>query len=123
MSENETAVLAMEQQWAKANNANDTALEATLLAEKFINVGLDGKVSSRDQFLADEKATKYTHVAADNIATYPHGEVVIVTYGLTMKGTGSDSKPMDLRLRETDTWVKAPDGRWQCVAAVGSPIK
>ena len=123
MGETEKAVEAMEQLWVKANNTNDVALEATLLAEKFIAIGRDGKVQNKDQYLADEKATKYTHVAIENVIVHAYGAAAIATYAFTSKGTGSDGKPMDLRVRSTDTWLKMPDGKWQCVASVGSPLK
>jgi ketosteroid isomerase-like protein len=30
---------------------------------------------------------------------------------------------MDVHERFTDTWVKMPNGQWQCVASHGSPVK
>ena len=123
MGETEKTVEVLEQQWVKANNTNDVALEATLLAEKFISIGRDGVVQDRDRYLADEKATKYTHVAIENVIVHAYGAAAIATYAISAKGTGSDGKPMDIRARSTDTWVKMPNGNWQCVASVGSPLK
>jgi hypothetical protein len=30
---------------------------------------------------------------------------------------------MDVNERFTDTWVKMPGGKWQCVASQSSPVK
>jgi len=45
------------------------------------------------------------------------------TLQLIGKGTDSKGKPMDDTERFTDTWVKMPGGKWQCVASQGSAIK
>lgn len=119
----EKSVDALEQQWTQANNANDASIEATLVAENFISVGLDGKVIDRDKFLAQEKATKYTHATTEGVIVHVHGGTAIATYVYSAKGTGSDGKPMDLHERVTDTWVKMPDGKLQCVASVSTPLK
>jgi hypothetical protein len=39
------------------------------------------------------------------------------------KGTDEKGKPLDLNERWTDTWVKMPSGKWQCVASQASSIK
>ena len=49
-------------------------------------------------------------------------DAAVATYELTLKGTDSQGKPMDLRVRSTDTWVKN-NGKWECIAAVVSPLK
>jgi ketosteroid isomerase-like protein len=50
------------------------------------------------------------------------GDTAIATGGF--KGTGTEAgKPFDEHVRWTDTWVKMPDGKWQCVASQGSPVK
>ncbi len=121
--ETEKAVEAQEQQWVKANNANDVTLEATLLADGFFAVESDGKVVDRDKFLAEEKATRYTHVAVESVIAHVHGATAVATYVFTAKGTGSDGKPMDIRVRVTDTWVRMPSGKLQCVATVDTALK
>ena len=123
MGDTEKEVQAMEQQWTQAQNANNSALGATFAADKVVFVELDGKVLNKDQFVANEKATKYTHVAIDDVVVHAYPGTAIATYTMTVKGTDSNGKPMDVRERVTDTWVKMPDGKWQCVASVGSPLK
>ena len=119
----ESTIAGMEQQWTQAQNTNNAALETTYLADTAVLIGLEGKVSNKDQYIADEKATKYTHAAIENVIVHAYGAAAIATYTFTAKGTGSDGKPIDLRVRDTDTWVKMPSGKWQCVASVASPLK
>ena len=116
-------VAAMEQLWAQAETANDVALEATYLADTLVTIGFDGAVNTKEHFLADERKTKYTKVTADIVKVQVYGSAAVASYVLTMKGTDSDGKPMDLRANATDTWVKAANGKWQCVASVTSAIK
>ena len=119
----EKTVAALEQKWTDTQNANDSAREAQYVADTLVVVDQDGTVFNKDQYIADEKATKYTHVAIENMIVHAYGTTAIATYTWVAKGTGSNGKPMDVRERVTDTWVKMPDGKWQCVASVGSPLK
>jgi len=50
-------------------------------------------------------------------------ETAIATGGSKAKGTDASGKPMDEHVRWTDTWVKMPSGKWQCVASHVSPVK
>jgi hypothetical protein len=38
-------------------------------------------------------------------------------------GTDASGKPLDAHERFTDTWVKMPNGKWQCVASHQSRVK
>ena len=124
MGETERAVEAMEQKWMQAQSANNVALEATYLADTIVLVDWDGgKVRNKDQYIAEEKVTTYTHVSMDNLSVHAYGTAAVASYVYNFKGTGAGSKPFDMRVHYTDTWVKMPDGKRQCVASVGSPLK
>lgn len=122
MGETEKAVAALERQWMQSQKTNSPGLLAPLLAEKFVATAVDGKVSNKTQTLADAKATKWTSVEYENLQVTAFGTAAIATGVYLAKGTGSDGKPMNARERFTDTWVKMPDGKWQCVASHGSNI-
>jgi hypothetical protein len=47
----------------------------------------------------------------------------VVTGIWTGKGTDAAGKAIDGRERYVDTWVKMPDGKWQCVASASAAIK
>ena len=119
----EKAVAALEQQWLQSQKTNNPDLVAPLLADKFTNTGSDGKVSGKAATLARAKATKYDSVDYEDLKVTVFGATAIATGVFKAKGTDESGKPMDLRERFTDTWVKMPSGKWQCVASHGSPIK
>ena len=119
----EQAVAAMEQKWLQSQQKNNPDLVAPLLADKFVNTGSDGKVTNKAESLANAKSTKYDSVAYDDLKATAFGDVAIATGGFTAKGTDPSGKPLDVHERFTDTWVKMPNGQWQCVASQGSPVK
>ena len=119
----EQAVAALEQQWLQSQKTNNPDLVAPLLAEKFVNTGSDGKVTSKAESLANAKATKYDSVDYENLKVTVFGDTAIATGLFTAKGTDPSGKPLDMHERFTDTWVKMPNGKWQCVASHGSPVK
>ena len=98
-------------------------LTAPLLADKYVFTSEDGKVMNKAQSLADAKATKYTFADYENLQVTVFGDTAIAIGGGKFKGTDSSGKPMDLHDRFTDTWVKMPDGKWQCVTTHASAIK
>src|SRR6184192_2397744 len=116
----EKAVAALEQQWLQTNNPD---LVAPLLADKFINTGSDGKVTGKAESLATAKATKYDSVSYDNVKVTAFGGTAIATGDFKAKGTDASGKPLDAHERFTDTWVKMPNGNWECVASHQSPVK
>jgi len=121
--ETEKAVAALEQQWLQSQKTNNPELVAPLLADKFVNTGSDGKVMNKAESLATAKATKYVSAEYEDVKVTVFDDTAIATGGFMAKGTDSSGKPMDIHERWTDTWVKMPNGKWQCVATHGSPVK
>jgi len=119
----EKAIAALEDQWLKSQKTNNPDLTSPLLADKYVYTSEDGKVMTKTQSLADAKATKYTFAAYENVQVTVFGDTAIAIGGARYKGTDSSGKPMDSHSRFTDTWVKMPDGKWQCVATHASAIK
>ena len=119
----EKAVAALEQQWLQSQKTNNPDLVAPLLADTFVNTSTDGKVTGRTETLATAKATKYDSADYDDVKVMVFGDAAVATGGFTAKGTDPSGKPLDVRERWTDTWIKMPSGKWQCVASHGSVIK
>jgi ketosteroid isomerase-like protein len=119
----EKAIAAQENQWLQAQKTNNPDLAAPLLADKFVSTGSDGKVTDKAQALTDQKARKYASVDYENVQVTVFGDTAIATGGYTGKGTDASGKPFDEHERWTDTWVKMPGGKWQCVATQSSPVK
>ncbi len=119
----EKAVAALEQQWLQSQKTNNPDLVAPLLADKFVNTGSDGKVTGKAETLATAKATKYDTVEYDELKVTVFGDTAIATGGFKGKGTDPMGKSFDNNERWTDTWMKMPSGKWQCVASHSSPVK
>lgn len=119
----EKAIAALEQQWLQSQKTNNPDLVAPLLADRFVSTGIDGKVMNKAESLADAKATKYDSMDYQDVKVTVFGDTAIATGGSKAKGTDAAGKPMDSHVRWTDTWVKMPGGKWQCVASHVSPVK
>jgi hypothetical protein len=122
-SDNEKAVVALEYVWLKADQTNNVDLAAPYFADKYVATGIDGKQSNKADTIADGRVRKYSSAGYEDVKAIGYGDsVVIVTGGYTGKGTDS-GKPFSEHWRWTDTWVKMPGGKWQCVATHYSEIK
>jgi uncharacterized protein (TIGR02246 family) len=119
----EKAVAALEEQWLQSQKTNNPDLVAPLLADNFVTTSSDGKVASKAEMLAIVKATKYSSAEYSDVKVAVFGDTAIATGIEKLKGTDSSGKPLDANERWTDTWVKMPSGKWQCVASHQSPIK
>jgi len=117
-----TAVAALEDQWLQSQKTNNPDLVAPLLADNIVNTGTDGKVKNKAETLAEAKTTKYISAEYEDVKVVVYGDTAIATGGFKAKGTDAAGKPMDIHERWTDTWVKMPNGKWQCVATHGSII-
>jgi ketosteroid isomerase-like protein len=119
----EKAVAALEEQWLQSQKTNNPDLVAPLLADKFVNTSIEGKVSNKAETLATAKATKYASADYEDVKVTVFGDTAIATGAFKATGTDKSGKPMDTHERWTDTWIKMPSGKWQCVATHGSAIK
>ena len=119
----EKAVADLEQEWLKSQQTNNPDLIASRLAEKIVDTEADGKVYDRAQLLEIAKKTKYESADYTDLKVTVFGNTAIATGGFKGKGTDPSGKPFDSNIRWTDTWVKMPDGKWQCVATQATPVK
>jgi len=118
----EKAVAALENQWLQADKTNNPDLAAPLMADKYISTAADGTIEDKAQTLADARARKYTSAEYEDLKVTIFGDTAIATGAFKGKGTDS-GKPFDEHLRWTDTWVRMPGGKWQCVATHYSTVK
>ena len=119
----EKAVLALENQWIQSQKTNNPDLLAPLLADKFVDTSTDGKVRNKAETLAAERATKYSSSEYRITKVTVFGDTAIATSVWKGQYTDESGKPVNSHSRWTDTWVKMPDGKWQCVATHGSNIE
>jgi ketosteroid isomerase-like protein len=119
----EQAVAALEQKWLQGQQTNNPDLIAPLLADKIVDTSSDGKVVDKAGALAMAKAMKYSSAEYSDVKVTAFGNTAIATGGFTGKGTDASGKPFDANERWTDTWMKMPDGKWQCIATQATPVK
>src|ERR1700680_1795756 len=119
----EKAIAALENQWLQSQKTNNPDLVAPLLADKFTSTGSDGKVTGKAESLATAKAIKYESADYDDVKVTVFGNTAIATGGFKAKGTDAMGKPFDNDERWTDTWMKMPTGKWQCIASHATPRK
>ena len=119
----EQAVTAAEHQWLKSQQTNNVELLAPLLADKVVETTEEGKVrAGKDAVLAAAKADNWSSAEYTDLKVTVFGDTAIATGTFTGKGTDGAGKPIDVRVRFTDTWVMA-NGKWLCVATHDSPLK
>lgn len=119
----EKAIAALEEQWLQSQKTNNPDLMAPLLADKFVGTGTDGRVTNKAQSLADAKASKFVSAKGEDVQVTVFGDTGIATGLWVGNGTDEKGKPFNVRVRWTDTWVKMPNGKWQCVATQGTEVK
>ena len=119
----EQAVAALEQKWLQGQKTNNPDLIAPLLADKIADTSSDGKVVDKAGALAMAKAMKYSSAEYYDVKVTAFGNTAIATGGFKGKGTDASGKPFDANERWTDTWMKMPDGKWQCIATQATPVK
>jgi len=119
----EKAVAALEQQWLQGQKTNNPDLVAPLLADKFVNTSSGGKVTGKAETLKTIKTIKWDSAEYSDVKVTVFGDTAIATGGFKGNGTDASGKLFDDYERWTDTWVKMPNGQWQCVASQGTPVK
>jgi ketosteroid isomerase-like protein len=121
--EAEQAVTALEQKWLQGQKTNNPDLIAPLLADKIVDTESDGKVHDKAGLMAMAKGIKYSRAEIEDLKVTVFGNTAIAAGGFKGAGTDETGKPFDVHFRWTDTWVKMPNGQWQCVATQGTPVK
>lgn len=117
------AVAALEQTWLKSQQTNNPELVAPLLADNFMETSGEGKLTTtKAQAVAEAKKVKWSSVDYIDVKVTVFGNTAIATGGFKGKGTSTSGKAIDENSRFTDTWVKMPSGKWQCVASQDTPV-
>jgi ketosteroid isomerase-like protein len=117
------AVEALEMQWLKGQKTDNPDLIAPLLADKIVVTDGDGKVTDKAETIAWYKKVHFDAAEYSDLKVAVYGDAAVATGGFKGKGTDAMGKPFDDNDRWTDTWVKMPSGKWQCVASQVSRVK
>jgi ketosteroid isomerase-like protein len=119
----EKAVAALEAQWLQAQNTNSPDLLTPLLADKFVSTSPEGKVTGKADTMAELKSYVKDSGTNSEVKVIVYGDTAIAMGIWKAKQKNSSGKIIDLNIQWTDTWVKMPNGKWQCVASHGSSTK
>jgi ketosteroid isomerase-like protein len=119
----EQTVADLEHKWLESQRANSPDSIAPYIADKAVITTAEGKARGKADFLKEQKATKYSSVDYSDVKVTAFGGTAIATGFFKGKGTDPEGKSFDVNERFTDTWVKMPDGKWQCVASQSSSVK
>ena len=118
-SSNETqkAITDLEHKWANAQKVGNAKVVAPMLAESFINTDADGQTYGKEKLLANLKGGQWELNGISDVKVTVYGNTAIATGAWAGKGIDGDGTKIDRAERWTDTWVKMPGGKWQCVAS------
>lgn len=119
----EKVVAELEQQWLQAQKTSNPDLLAPLLADNLVSTSTEGKITGKAETLAEIKSEKWTSAEYTDLKVRVYGNAAIAYGGFKGKGTDESGKSLDGAFRWTDTWVKMPNGKWQCVASQATPVK
>jgi len=120
-NEAESKVLALERLWGQAAQFRDLKALESLFDDSIAYVHIDGRLMTKAEVLADTKAVSAVDIVVDSSVARTHGNVVIATGILHLKGV-ENGKPYQRSGRYVDTWIARGDG-WICVSSMTTPIK
>jgi hypothetical protein len=116
----ESKVLTLERLWGAAAQLRDIRALESIFDESLTYVHIDGRLMTKDQVLADTQAVNAVEIVVDSSVAHSHGNVVVVTGVLHLRGMES-GKPYLRYGRYLDTWVLRGN-RWLCVSSMTTPI-
>ena len=116
------AITQMEQQWASNSKMGNVDAVAANLADNFMELDSDGSLYTKAQAVDRMKNSKWQMNEVSNIKVTVHGNTAIASGSWQGKGTAA-GKPVDAHENWLDTWMKMPNGKWQCIASASAPAK
>ena len=120
-NEAESKVMALERLWGAAVQMHDIKALDSIFDDSMIYVSMDGRVMTKSQVLADTRATSPVDVVVKSPVAQLHGNVVIVTGLMQLKGA-EGGKPYIRYARFMDTWMNKGD-RWVCLSSMTTPVR
>lgn len=112
----------LEHRWAEAQAAGKPDIVAGMLADDFISIGTDGKLTNKSELLAHLKPGHWERNEISDIRVLVHDNVAVATGLWSGKGQMGD-RHIDLTERWTDTWIRTSSGQWICLASQQTEIK
>jgi len=120
----EYEIMTLEQEWGKADVAQDPAWFERYLADSYVGVDpLTGQEGTKAAYLADVRAKNSTYESstASDMKVQVFGDVAVFTGVATNVKATYKGQDRSGKFRWIDTWVRH-GGAWQCVASAGVKI-
>lgn len=116
-SKEQREVLAVLNDWVEALKQNDLAKLNYIVGDDYLITTSEGTILNKEQDLLPVKTgdVKFESVATEDVNVRIYGKTAIVT-GIGIFHVQYKNKPLDVRERFTDVYVKR-NGRWQPVAS------
>lgn len=116
------SITQMEQAWASNSKSGNADAVAANLADSFVELDSDGSLNTKTQVVDRMKNAKWQVNEVSNIKVTVHDNTAIATGTWQGKGT-SNGKQVDQKENWVDTWMKMPNGKWQCIASASAMTK
>jgi len=116
-NETQKVITALEFKWAEAQKLGNAKVVAPMLAEGFVNTDAEGQAYGKEKLLSNLKGGQWEQNGISDVKVTVYGNTAIATGAWAGKGIDGDGTKIDRAERWTDTWVKIPGGKWQCVAS------
>jgi ketosteroid isomerase-like protein len=112
----------IENQWVAAVKAKDAAKLGEILAESWVGLGWDGRITDKATNLAELKS------AGNSLGAFEMGPITVRRFGMTAVVTGSntetsteDGKDTSGKYLWTDVFVRQ-NGKWRAVASQSTKV-
>ena len=116
-NEIQKVITELEFKWAEAQKLGHAKVVAPMLAEGFVNTDAEGQAYGKEKLLSNLKGGQWEQNGISDVKVTVYGSTAIATGAWAGKGIDGDGTKVDRAERWTDTWVKMPGGKWQCVAS------
>jgi ketosteroid isomerase-like protein len=116
-NETQKVITELEFKWAEAQKLGHAKVVAPMLAEGFVNTDADGQTYGKEKLLSNLKGGQWEQNGISDVKVTVYGNTAIATGAWAGKGIDGHETKIDRAERWTDTWVKMPGGKWQCVAS------
>jgi hypothetical protein len=116
-----TKIVAMQHMWSQSYVLKDPRALERILDDSFVNVESDGTLLTKADVLAEVRVSTLLQVLTESMAVHLHGDTVIVTGVVLMKGV-ERGKAFAQRERFVDTWL-CRNGQWVTIAGLVMPVR
>src|SRR5512139_4070095 len=116
-------IMTLEDEWAKADVAQDRAWFERHLADSYVGVNaFTGQDETKAAYLVDVRAKNLESNTNSGMKVQVFGDVAVVTGVATVVKATYKGQDRSGEYRWIDTWVLRHGGVWQCIASAGAKI-